>query len=308
MEMILLFLFLLLIFCSLIYLIYLIIELKNSLQSFNEKSLPPPPLLLKKKSSKVMKKKCVNFPDSGYQLNSSLSHHFNIKINEKQLNEGINSLLPVSYSHQVDSTDTLLVNQDTSQITSQDIINKDTNTSVIDVEEKKDDQNNSNNIDQTKYLNNINDSTPLSNDDKTITQNSISNENINDQTYGYIFLLFGDITEICCDCWLGSAGARLDVRNMPFFPENSEQITVAASSGTLDGLSKIVTYSPWPDNLPIPYTINLKSRRTTEMFVNDTERYIRIAASRLHGLGNRAKLRKNICPLIATPLIGTGFG
>lgn len=139
---------------------------------------------------------------------------------------------------------------------------------------------------------------------KVINHNEILNK-----SYGYVFLLFGDITKICCDCWLGSSGARLDVRSMSFFPDDAIPITVAKASGSSsDGLSKIVTYSPWPFNLPIPYTIMLKSKRTTELFVEDTERYIRIAARDLHDRGPQEKLRKNVCPLIATTLIGTGYG
>jgi hypothetical protein len=131
-------------------------------------------------------------------------------------------------------------------------------------------------------------------------------------SYGYVFLLFGDITQINCDCWLGSGGASLDVRHLPNFPESAQQITIPHPPETIrTGLksmySKLCTYTPWPETLPIPYTIHLRSNRATEYFVRDTERFLRVAAEDLHSR-NGKKLRKNVCPLLAMPLIGTGFG
>lgn len=130
-------------------------------------------------------------------------------------------------------------------------------------------------------------------------------------SYGYVFLLFGDITEINCDCWLGSGGASLDARHLPYFPKSANIVNFFPPSeeerGRRSMYSKLSTYSPWPENLPVPYTIHLKSNRTTEYFVRDTERFIRIAAEDIHKRKGK-KIRKGVCPLLAMPLIGTGFG
>jgi hypothetical protein len=149
-------------------------------------------------------------------------------------------------------------------------------------------------------------------------QKSQVNDHIDPASYGYVFLLFGDITQINCDCWLGSGGAALDVRHLPFFPESANLVTIpypTEATGTAQKsidwqkamYSKLCTYAPWPENLPVPYTIHLRSNRTTEYFVRDTERFLRVAAEDIHNR-NGKKLRKNVCPLLAMPLIGTGFG
>jgi hypothetical protein len=130
-------------------------------------------------------------------------------------------------------------------------------------------------------------------------------------SYGYVFLLFGDITEIYCDCWLGSGGATLDARHLPYFPPSANMVDTGPPPETERGkksmYSKLSTYSPWPEDLPVPYTIHLRSNRTTEYFVRDTERFIRVAAEDMHRR-NGKKIRKNVCPLLAMPLIGTGYG
>jgi hypothetical protein len=136
--------------------------------------------------------------------------------------------------------------------------------------------------------------------------------NLDPTSYGYVFLLFGDITEIYCDCWLGSGGATLDARHLPFFPPSANMVDTVPppqenERGKKSMYSRLSTYSPWPDDLPVPYTIHLKSNRTTEYFVRDTERFIRIAAEDMHRR-NGKKIRKNVCPLLAMPLIGTGYG
>ena len=92
-----------------------------------------------------------------------------------------------------------------------------------------------------------------------------------------------------CDCWLGAAGASLDARNLINFPADAVEVTVSEWGigsvggvfGGTEGRGRLFTFEPWPTNRPKPYTINLTRQHygDTDSYINEIERFIRIAAN-----------------------------
>lgn len=146
----------------------------------------------------------------------------------------------------------------------------------------------------------------------------------NPRDYGYVFVLLGNLKEIVCDTWLGAAGASLDARHLRNFPSNAAEVTVHLNDGSPQRLktsknsepasdgpgARLFTYEPWPLNRPKPYTVVLSKKHFGETgnYIAEIERYVRIAAHDCYSRWPAHKVRKNVCPLIATSLLGTGYG
>jgi hypothetical protein len=137
----------------------------------------------------------------------------------------------------------------------------------------------------------------------------IISQEIPEAEYGYVFTLLGDVTRITCDCWLGPAGSGLDPRRLPGFPEHVSEVTVGSRPDAAGAVGRLHTYEPWPVGVPKPFTAYLgRCRGETPLYVNQIERFIVSAAPEAHRIEPARRVRKNKCPLLATVLLGTGFG
>lgn len=131
--------------------------------------------------------------------------------------------------------------------------------------------------------------------------------------FGYVFVLLANLKEINCDSWLGASGASLDPRYLADFPEGAAEVSVPIPQHyphDTHALGKMYTFHPWPSDRPKPYSVHLSTRHhgQTLNYINEIDRFIRIAAADCYSRWPDDKVRKNVCPLLATSLLGTGYG
>lgn len=133
--------------------------------------------------------------------------------------------------------------------------------------------------------------------------------------YGYVYILQADLTALCCDYWFGAAGGVLEPSQTHDFSSSAEKIEVRGVPGDQDmtDIWKMYTYEPWPQGIPKPYTVRVQrsGKSNTAHYVSQVGRYLRAAAQHAHDPSRQpfcSTFRKSVCPLMATPLLGTGWG
>mmetsp|Transcript_352 Transcript_352/g.838 ORF Transcript_352/g.838 Transcript_352/m.838 type:complete len:674 (-) Transcript_352:2060-4081(-) len=135
-------------------------------------------------------------------------------------------------------------------------------------------------------------------------------------SYGYVYILQADLRELCCDYWFGASGGVLEPANLQDFPHDSTSKVLLSDVPGDDQMSNIwnmSTYEPWPEGIPKPYTVRVphSGKTKTHEYIAQVGRYLRAAAQHAHDPCRqpfRSAFRKATCPLMATPLIGTGWG
>lgn len=127
--------------------------------------------------------------------------------------------------------------------------------------------------------------------------------------YGYVYVLLGDITKLCCDYYLAPTGSRFRPTASPDFPKNTHRVEVVPENSTWEQcnfMGPLYTYEPWPTHIPKPYIVALnKERGITNKYIHEIIRFLREASKEN---AHRSKLRKCKAPLLVTPLLGTGYG
>lgn len=134
--------------------------------------------------------------------------------------------------------------------------------------------------------------------------------------YGYVYILQADLRELCCDYWFGASGGVLEPTMLNDFPHDStSKVPVSCVPGdeNMEDIWNMFTYEPWPEGVPKPYTVRVKNsgKSNTQEYIAQVGRYLRAAAQHAHAPCRqpfRSAFRKSTCPLMATPLIGTGWG
>jgi hypothetical protein len=133
--------------------------------------------------------------------------------------------------------------------------------------------------------------------------------------YGYVYVLQADLTSLCCDYWFGASGGVLEPSLTQDFPDSADKIQVRDVPGDdqMEHVWKMWTYEPWPQGVPRPYTLGVErsGKTNTAEYVAQVGRYLRAAAQHAYppsGEPFYSTFRKSACPLMATPLIGTGWG
>ena len=134
--------------------------------------------------------------------------------------------------------------------------------------------------------------------------------------YGYVYILQADLRYICCDYWFSASGGVLEPSLTRDFSATANKIRVTDVPGDddMEAIWKMYTYTPWPQDVPIPYTVRVPhsaNDRKTSLYVSQVGRYLRAAAQ--HAFDPlrqpfKSSFRKHTCPLMATPLLGTGMG
>mgnify|MGYP003385559976 CR=1 FL=1 len=141
------------------------------------------------------------------------------------------------------------------------------------------------------------------------------NESDEPSEYGYVYILQADLRALCCDYWLSSAGGVLEPSLLHDFPHSATKIQISDIPGDaeMDKIWKMSTYEPWPSEIPKPYTVRVEhsGKTNTSEYISQVGRYLRAAAQDAYESSRqpfKSTFRNSACPLMATPLIGTGWG
>lgn len=134
--------------------------------------------------------------------------------------------------------------------------------------------------------------------------------------YGYVYILLADLTKVCCDYWLAAEGGVLEPSQTKDFPSRKVQKVLLENvpgDEDMENKWKMSTYEPWPREIPKPYAVRVASRQRsdTNEYVSQVGRFLRAAEQDARSSNNRpfySTFRKHACPLMATPLLGTGYG
>lgn len=128
---------------------------------------------------------------------------------------------------------------------------------------------------------------------------------------GHVFIVHGDLRKLCCDAWLMPCGIE-SIPNKPWLewpPNVTTTLQWSAPPPDWHGdRLRVKKLTGWPDEYPQPYLTNVgaDTPRRLEWFIAGAVQFVEHVAVELQGRSARYGQRAR--PLLAVPMVGTGYG